>query len=84
MASAEYVQGLLLAQASGFCDIETQEFKVPVWAELEAPELSSRGVGKGHWIHYQNKVDFQSRLSHDFAGSLVQHVCEPVFLQGLS
>ncbi|KAK3820446.1 MAG: hypothetical protein J3Q66DRAFT_337194 [Benniella sp.] len=60
MASAEYVQGLLLAQASGFCDIETQEFKVPVWAELEVPELSSRGVGKGHWIHYQNKVDFQN------------------------
>lgn len=61
LASATYVQEQLLANAGEYCEISTQEFQVPVWEELEAPELSSRGIGKGQWIHYINKVDFQSK-----------------------
>ncbi|KAF9965724.1 Leucyl aminopeptidase yscIV [Mortierella alpina] len=58
LASAEYVQAQLKANAAEFCEVSTQEFKVPVWKELEEPKLSSR------WervqVEYQNKVDFQS------------------------
>ncbi|KAG0211481.1 Leucyl aminopeptidase yscIV [Mortierella sp. GBA30] len=61
MASAEYVQSQLMRKAPQFCDITTQEFKVPVWSELAAPELTSIGLGHdGAQIHYQNKVDFQN------------------------
>ncbi|KAF9019768.1 hypothetical protein BGZ52_003119, partial [Haplosporangium bisporale] len=60
LASAEYVQAQLTAKAGHYCDISTQEFKVPVWSELAAPELSSTGLGQdGAQIAYQNKVDFQ-------------------------
>ncbi|KAF8937428.1 hypothetical protein EDD21DRAFT_374883 [Dissophora ornata] len=60
MASADYVQTQLLLKASNYCDISTQEFKVPVWSELEAPELRSTGIGGSGEILYQNKVDFQN------------------------
>jgi len=61
MASADYVQTLLKKKAHKYCDISTQAFKVPVWSELEAPELSSFGIGSvDSHILYQNKVDFQS------------------------
>ncbi|KAI7818345.1 hypothetical protein BC939DRAFT_295968 [Gamsiella multidivaricata] len=61
MASAEYVQHQLRLKAREYCHVSTQEFKVPVWSELEAPELSSTGIGAaGGYIQYQNKVDFQN------------------------
>ncbi|KAF9431779.1 Leucyl aminopeptidase yscIV [Entomortierella beljakovae] len=61
LASAEYVQSQLHLVAADYCDISTQKFKVPVWSELEVPELSSTGIGHdGTSIHYQNKVDFQN------------------------
>ncbi|KAF9575159.1 Leucyl aminopeptidase yscIV [Mortierella alpina] len=61
MASAEYVQAQLQHKAGSYCDVSTQEFKVPVWSELAAPELSSIGIGHdGAHIQYQNKVDFQN------------------------
>ncbi|KAF9357365.1 Leucyl aminopeptidase yscIV [Mortierella sp. AD094] len=61
MASAEYVQSQLKLKATDYCDISTQKFKVPVWSELEAPELSSTGIGHDSTsIQYQNKVDFQN------------------------
>src|SRR5690349_1827764 len=61
MASADYVQTQLLKKAHKYCDISTQEFKVPVWSELEAPELTSSGIGSiDSHVLYQNKVDFQS------------------------
>ncbi|KAF9962567.1 Leucyl aminopeptidase yscIV [Modicella reniformis] len=60
MASAEYVQAQLAASAGDYCEVSTQEFKVPVWAELEIPELSSYGIAGGIWIHYKHMVDFQS------------------------
>lgn len=61
MASADYVQTQLLKKAHKYCDISTQEFKVPVWSELEAPELTSTGIGSvDSHVLYQNKVDFQS------------------------
>ncbi|KAF9949761.1 Leucyl aminopeptidase yscIV [Mortierella alpina] len=61
MASAGYVQAQLHNKAGSYCDISTQEFKVPVWSELAAPELSSTGIGHdGAHIQYQNKVDFQN------------------------
>ncbi|KAF9321827.1 Leucyl aminopeptidase yscIV [Podila horticola] len=61
LASAEYVQAQLTAKAGHYCDISTQEFKVPVWSELAVPELSSTGVGhEGAHLTYQNKVDFQN------------------------
>ncbi|KAF9092286.1 Leucyl aminopeptidase yscIV [Mortierella sp. AM989] len=61
LASAEYVQKQLRRKAGDYCDISTQEFKVPVWSELEAPELSATGIGHGDTsIQYQNKVDFQN------------------------
>lgn len=62
MASAEYVQAQLQHKAGSYCDVSTQKFKVPVWSELAAPELSSIGIGHdGAHIQYQNKVDFQSK-----------------------
>lgn len=61
LASAEYVQAQLTAKAGRYCDISTQEFRVPVWSELAVPELSSTGIGhESNQITYQNKVDFQS------------------------
>ncbi|KAF8930703.1 Leucyl aminopeptidase yscIV [Haplosporangium gracile] len=61
MASADYVQTQLRKKAHKYCDISTQEFKVPVWSELEAPELTSTGVSSvDSHILYQNKVDFQN------------------------
>ncbi|KAF9995970.1 Leucyl aminopeptidase yscIV [Entomortierella chlamydospora] len=60
-ASAEYVQSQLELVAAEYCDVSTQEFKVPVWSELEVPELSSTGIGHDStFIQYQNKVDFQN------------------------
>ncbi|OAQ27315.1 Zn-dependent exopeptidase [Linnemannia elongata AG-77] len=61
MASADYVQTQLQKKAHKYCDISTQEFKVPVWSELEAPELTSSGIGSiDSHVLYQNKVDFQN------------------------
>ncbi|GJJ78413.1 hypothetical protein EMPS_10772 [Entomortierella parvispora] len=61
MASADYVQTQLKTVAADYCDISTQTFKVPVWSEVEAPELTSSGIGhEGVQIMYQNKVDFQN------------------------
>ncbi|KAK3831502.1 MAG: hypothetical protein J3R72DRAFT_455005 [Linnemannia gamsii] len=61
MASADYVQTQLKKNAHKYCDISTQEFKVPVWSELEVPELTSIGIGPADsYILYQNKVDFQN------------------------
>ncbi|KAF9125549.1 Leucyl aminopeptidase yscIV [Mortierella sp. GBA39] len=61
MASADYVQTQLRKKAHKYCDISTQEFKVPVWSELEAPELTSSGIGSiDSHVLYQNKVDFQN------------------------
>ncbi|KAF9932145.1 Leucyl aminopeptidase yscIV [Linnemannia zychae] len=61
MASADYVQTQLKKNAHKYCDISTQEFKVPVWSELEAPELTSRGIGSvDSHVLYQNRVDFQN------------------------
>ncbi|KAF8984074.1 Leucyl aminopeptidase yscIV [Entomortierella lignicola] len=60
LASAEYVQDQLRRKAADYCDISTQEFKVPVWSELEVPELSSTGIGHDDTIRYKNGVDFQS------------------------
>ncbi|KAG0341814.1 Leucyl aminopeptidase yscIV [Podila humilis] len=60
-ASADYVQAQLKVKAGHYCDVSTQEFKVPVWSELQVPELSSTGIGhEGAHITYQNKVDFQN------------------------
>ncbi|KAG0303727.1 Leucyl aminopeptidase yscIV [Dissophora globulifera] len=62
LASADYVQKQLWEKAGDYCDVSTQEFKVPVWSELAVPELSSVGIGSisNGPIHYQNKVDFQN------------------------
>ncbi|KAG0204066.1 Leucyl aminopeptidase yscIV [Mortierella sp. GBA30] len=61
LASAAYVQTQLKEKAAGFCELSTQEFKVPVWKELEEPHLSSLGLGGDQvWIEYQNKIDFQN------------------------
>jgi len=66
LASADYVQKQLKIVASDYCDISTQTFKVPVWSEVEAPELTSAGIGhEGVQISYQNKVDFQSKFLFD-------------------
>jgi hypothetical protein len=79
MASADYVQTQLGKKAHKYCDISTQEFKVPVWSELETPELTSMGIGSvdSHVI-YQNKVDFQSESAghmsaNTIASSLLSH-----------
>ncbi|KAG0257815.1 Leucyl aminopeptidase yscIV [Mortierella polycephala] len=61
LASAEYVQNQLKAKAADFCEVSTQEFKVPVWQQLEEPQLLSFGIGGADvQIVYQNKVDFQN------------------------
>ncbi|KAF9950167.1 Leucyl aminopeptidase yscIV [Mortierella alpina] len=61
LASAEYVQTQLKLNAAEFCEVSSQEFKVPVWKELEEPKLSSLRVGEGRvHVEYQNKVDFQN------------------------
>ncbi len=63
MESAEYVQSQLRANAADFCDVSTQEFRVPVWEELEEPQLliSTTG-GDGVQVKYKNKVDFESEF----------------------
>ncbi|KAF9934016.1 Leucyl aminopeptidase yscIV [Mortierella alpina] len=61
LASAEYVQMQLKANAAEFCEVSTQEFRVPVWKELEEPKLFSVGIGGEQVeVEYQNKVDFQN------------------------
>ncbi|KAF9584282.1 Leucyl aminopeptidase yscIV [Lunasporangiospora selenospora] len=60
-ASAEYVQSQLQSVAGDFCDVSTQEFKVPIWSELKEPELSSTGIGQGNsFVQYQAMVDFRN------------------------
>ncbi|KAI1315505.1 Leucyl aminopeptidase yscIV [Mortierella claussenii] len=86
LASAQYVQHQLQSRAADYCDVSTQEFKVPIWSELEPPELSSTGVGKGAGeIQYQNKVDFQSfryggpstTLKRQEIRGVSSHGCDP-------
>ncbi|KAF9940619.1 Leucyl aminopeptidase yscIV [Mortierella alpina] len=83
MASAEYVQAQLKHKAGSYCDVSTQEFKVPVWSELAAPELSSTGIGHdGAHIQYQNKVDFQNFRDSGPSTSLKKQAIEGVANHG--
>ncbi|KAF9585620.1 Leucyl aminopeptidase yscIV [Lunasporangiospora selenospora] len=62
-ASADYVRDQLLAGAAGYCDVSIQEFKVPVWKELEIPEFSSvlnlPGSTPQERVEYQHMNDFR-------------------------
>ncbi|KAF9276371.1 hypothetical protein BGZ68_010067 [Mortierella alpina] len=61
MDSAEYVQSQLKTHAANFCDVSTQEFKVPIWKELEEPQLSALEKGENRdQVKYKNKVDFKN------------------------